>query len=122
MKLRIKGNSIRIRLTKTEVSSLANTRYLQEQTVFGNNTFTYALQSIEDADTLSAAMLSNSITMFVPAAFAKDWPQNNVVGINASMPVTEDDSLYLLLEKDFICLDETTEDQRDNYENPNSTC
>jgi len=27
-----------------------------------------------------------------------------------------------LVEKDFICLDETTEDQSDNYENPNKTC
>jgi len=27
-----------------------------------------------------------------------------------------------LLEKDFVCLDHTTEDQSDNYENPNTTC
>jgi len=42
-----------------------------------------------------------------------------VVGFNAKMPVAENGSLYLLLEKDFVCLDETTEDQNDNYENPN---
>ncbi len=122
MKLRIKGNSIRIRLTKTEVSLLANIGYLQEQTAFGNNTFTYALQAVADTETLSAAMEANTITMFVPTAFTKDWPENSVIGINANMPVTDNRSLYLLLEKDFVCLDETTEDQRDNYENPNSTC
>jgi hypothetical protein len=26
--------------------------------------------------------------------------------------------LFLLLEKDFVCLDETIEDQSDNYPNP----
>ena len=122
MKLRIKSNSIRIRLTKTEVSTLANTGYLEDETLFANNKFVYALQSIDNGNELSATMDTNKITMFVPAALIKDWPENNVTGFNAKMPVAENNSLYLLLEKDFVCLDETTEDQSDNYENPNKTC
>ena len=39
--------------------------------------------------------------MVVPAAFIKNWPANNVIGFNANMPVAENESLYLLLEKDF---------------------
>ena len=122
MKLRIKSNSIRIRLTKTEVSTLAATGYLEEQTLFANNKFVYALQSVDDANELTATMNANKITMLVPAAFIKDWPVNNVVGFEARIPVAENESLYLLLEKDFVCLDETTEDQSDNYENPTKTC
>ena len=122
MKLRIKSNSIRIRLTKTEVSTLAATGYLEEQTLFANNKFVYALQSVDDANELTATMNANKITMLVPAAFIKDWPVNNVVGFEARIPVAENQSLYLLLEKDFVCLDETTEDQSDNYENPAKTC
>jgi hypothetical protein len=60
--------------------------------------------------------------MIVPSMLVKEWPENNIIGFNANMPLTGKDSLYLLLEKDFICLDETTEDQSDNYENPNKTC
>ena len=60
--------------------------------------------------------------MFIPASFLKDWPQNKVVGIETNMPVGENNNLYLLLEKDFVCLDKTTEDQGDNFENPNKTC
>ena len=122
MKLRIKGNSLRIRLTKTEVNTLANTGYLEEQTLFANNKFVYALQRVENGNELSATLDANKITMFVPAALIKDWPENNVTGFNSNMPLTENKSLYLLLEKDFICLDETTEDQSDNYGNPNKTC
>jgi hypothetical protein len=121
MKLRIKGNSLRIRLTKTEVSTLANTGYLEEQTRFINNEFVYALQ-VADKHELSASFSNNKMTMFIPASFVKDWPENEVVGINTNMPLTNNESLYLLVEKDFICLDETTEDQSDNYENPNKTC
>lgn len=121
MKLRIKANSIRIRLTKTEVSTLANTGYLEEQTRFINNKFVYAVQSVENGNELSASLDALKITLYVSRSLLKDWPVNEVVGFNARMPVAENGSLYLLLEKDFVCLDETTEDQSDNYENPNKT-
>ncbi len=122
MKLRIKGNSIRIRLTKTEVNKLAETGYLEEETVFTENTFAYALQRLDDGDELSVTFNDNKITMLVPSGLIKDWPGNNVVGFNSTLLVNEIDSLHLLLEKDFACLDEATEDQSDNYENPNKTC
>jgi len=122
MKLRIKGNSLRIRLTKTEVSTLAATGYLEEQTLFADNKFVYVLQSVDEGNELSAKMDTNKITMMVPAVLLKDWPENNVVGFDANMPLPDNRSLYLLLEKDFVCLDHTTEDQSDNYENPNKTC
>lgn len=122
MKLRIKGNSIRIRLTKTEVSTIATTGYLEEETIFGNNRFVYALQRIDEGNALTASLEQNKITVFVPALLTNDWPANNIVGFEANMPVADNKTLYLLLEKDFICLDETTEDQSDNYENPNKSC
>lgn len=108
MKLRIKANSIRIQLTKTEVSTLANTSYLEEQTMFANNKFVYAVQSVENGNELSASLDAHKITMYFSKSFLKDWPGNEVVGFNAKMPVAENGSLYLLLEKDFVCLDETT--------------
>ena len=111
MKLRLKSNSIRIRLTKTEVSTLANTGYIEEKTSFINNAFIYALQTID----------ANEITIFIPSTFIKDWPENEIIGLNGTM-TTNNEPLYLLIEKDFVCLDETTEDQSDNYANPNSTC
>ncbi len=122
MKLRINGNSLRIRLTRSEVGKLAVTGCLEEQTLFAGNKFVYALQSVENVNELSATLGTNKITMFVPGKLIKDWPENNVVGFNSKMPVAENDMLYLLLEKDFVCLDETTEDQSDNYGNPNKAC
>ncbi len=122
MKLRIKGNSIRIRLTKTEVSTLANSGYLQEQTTFPTNKFEYRLQADDAATELSAILDNNTITLLVPKTFVKDWPNNAVVGMDTKMHLTATESLYLLIEKDFVCLDETHEDQSDHYENPNKTC
>ena len=122
MKLRIKGNSIRFRLSKSEVGKLAVIGNLEEQTSFGENKFVIALQSVDEGDELTAKLNLNKITMFVPVKLVKDWPENNVVGFDASMPLPDGNKLNLLLEKDFVCLDHTTEDQSDNYENPNKTC
>ncbi len=121
MKLRIKGNSLRMRLTKTEVSKLAQTGYLEGQTNFPGSQFIYALQKT-DFPNLSATFEHNKIIIFIPALFVKDWPENNVTGLNTKMPLSQTESLYLLIEKDFICLDETIEDQSDNYNNPNKNC
>ena len=122
MKLRIKGNSLRIRLTKPEVGILAETGYLEEQTSFAGNKLVYALLTVDSGNELSATLVSNKITMFVPHELIKDWPQNNVVGFTSNMAVSENEALHLLLEKDFACIDETMENQNDHYENPNKTC
>ncbi len=121
MKLRIKGNSIRLRLSKPEVEKLAVVKYLEDRTSFGNNTFVYALQS-KDGDELSAGFDGSKITVFIPEIFIKDWVVNDVTGFNTTKQVSDAGSLYILVEKDFRCLDETTEDQHDNYENPAKTC
>lgn len=122
MKLRIRGNSLRIRLTKTEVGTISTIGYLEEETNFGNNKLLYVLQRIDEGNALSAAFEANTITMFVPSSLIHDWTVNNIISFDAHMPVDENKSLYLLLEKDFACLDHTTEDQSDNYENPSKVC
>jgi hypothetical protein len=119
MKIRIKGNSVRLRLTRPEVEQLIDDGYLEEHTSFGHSSFVYALQSVEGQQELTAAFEGGKLTVNIPAAFVKDWAVNDVVGFDGHMPAGEGQRLFLLVEKDFKCLDETTEDQSDNYENPN---
>ena len=122
MKIRIKENSLRIRLLKSEVDKLEAEGYLEAETSFVNNKLVYALESIEEGNQLTVDFMDNKITMFVPLSLLNGWAQNSVVGFNAQMPLTENGSLFLLLEKDFVCTDATTEDQSDNFLNPNKTC
>jgi hypothetical protein len=122
MKLRIKGNSIRIRLSKTEVDELASGTSLHNNTYFGVNTFGYSVQPVNNGGDLSATFANNTITLNVPNSLLKDWPTNSVVGFESKMPVENAGQLHLLLEKDFKCLDKTTEDQSDFFDNPSKTC
>lgn len=122
MKIRIKENSLRIRLLKSEVHKLEAEGYLEAQTSFVNNKLVYALESIEEGDQLTVDFMDNKITMFIPTVLLKGWADNTLIGFNAQMPLSENGSLSLLLEKDFVCTDATMEDQSDNFLNPNKTC
>ena len=122
MKIRIKGNSIRLRLTQTEVANFAQHGYLEEHTEFGNATFNYALANDASVQTLSAKMESSKITVQVPPAIAQNWTGSNGVGFQHKQALSNCKELFLLVEKDFVCLDNTFEDQSDNYPNPNAHC
>ncbi|HLO69737.1 MAG TPA: hypothetical protein VK167_02645 [Flavipsychrobacter sp.] len=117
MKLRIKGSSIRMRVTKSEMDRFATEGYLEERTEFGNTTFIYALQRY-DADVMAASFADNTITVFMPATKAQEWATSQKVGYEHNVDLGNGKKLYLLLEKDFKCLDETHENQDDNYDNP----
>ena len=118
MKIRIKGNSIRFRLTKTEVDTFCKTGSYQETTDFGNKMLTYALQGKKDIDVLEASFTGNAITLYLNDKERSTWAKSDRVGFDGTMDLPNGDQLFLLLEKDFACLDNTTEDQSDNYPNP----
>ena len=119
MKLRIKGNSIRLRLSKTDIVRLAAEAYLEERTPFGDKVFSYSLRCKAGTHKLSANFKAGKINVFVPKVLIKDWADNDVVGFDTYMPVAESESLHILVEKDFKCIEKSAEDQSDNYENPN---
>ncbi len=122
MKIRIKGNSHRIRLSKSEVAMFAKDSCVEERTDFGNNTLIYALKSI-DGENMSANFTGRKITMLVPAHLLQQWASANLVSLEYNIPVNKNQHLYILLEKDFQCIDAVvTEDQSDYFENPLKAC
>jgi hypothetical protein len=122
MKLRIKGNSIRIRLSITEVNELVSGATLTDSTSFGKSRFGYTVQPVDSGELLSASYERDVITLNVPKYLLKDWSTNSTVGFEATMPVDDRSHLHLLLEKDFKCIDQTVADQSDFYDNPAKSC
>ena len=112
MKIRIKGNSVRYRLTKTDVDLFYKNQHLQDSTNFGNRKLIYRLEAAEQ-DSLTALFADNIITVTIPITKLAELAQTDRVGFDG-----KDGELYLLIEKDFQCLDNVEEDQSDNYPNP----
>ncbi len=124
MKIRIKGNSIRLRLTKTEVENFGNNGVYEEETQMIGGVFKYKLERTEKHETLAAEWIGrqNLIVFYMPDAIAKEWVESNEVGFQHKLQLENGTELFLLIEKDFVCLDNTFEDQSDNYPNPNAVC
>lgn len=87
--------------------------FVQEHTDFGKNMLIYMVKLLKDAETLSVSLFDGTITLIMPETMAKEWSATDRVGYDR-----EEDGLYMLIEKDFQCLDEVAEDQSDNYPNP----
>ena len=123
MKIRIKDNSIRLRLTQKEVERFGETGLALATTQFtAGNSFTYALQSSSTTEAIDATFERNRITIHVPKTIAKQWTSTEEVGFEAMVDNNTDTGLYLLVEKDFACLmPRTHEDETDNYPNPQAT-
>lgn len=118
MKIRIKGDSIRYRLTQTEVKTFCEKGIYTETTHFRTSIFTYALQAKEGITALQAEFNDHTITLFLPREECSVWSASDRIGYQNAIPLGDGKELSLLLEKDFACLDNTTEDQSDNYPNP----
>jgi hypothetical protein len=76
MKLPIRGNSIRLRLTQSEVARVAMNGSLESQTVFGARAFRFALVIRDDAFSLSASFDDNAILVSAPGAAVTRWAQS----------------------------------------------
>jgi len=113
MKIRIKGNSLRYRLTRSEVDRLASVGEVEEAVHFGSSVLFYSIK-INSQSQLSADFSGNRITLYFPAAMLEEWAGTDKVGFE----YRSEGLLHLLVEKDFTCLDKTAEDQSDNYPNP----
>jgi hypothetical protein len=122
MKIRINGNSVRIRLSRSEVDRFGKEGLLQESTDFGNGSLLYSMQSKKDINGLEASFSDSKITMYVPANVISEWVSTEKVGFDNYMDIGNGKQLFLLLEKDFKCIDNSMEDQSDNFENPHKTC
>lgn len=119
MKLRIKGNSIRLRLSQTEVKNFGVNGTCIDRISFGSNQLIYSLEMSENA-AISVTFSDQHIRVLVPAAVGKSWVEDNTqVGFDHESVTGEETPLYVLVEKDFACLaDRPREDESDNFPNP----
>ena len=102
MKLRLQGNSIRLRLNRNEVAVFLETGHLQDTVQFdGGVVLAYALEVSKEAHAPHALFENNAIRITLPLDDAQDWARSDRVGISA-----RDQQLSILVEKDFQCLHE----------------
>lgn len=120
MKLRVRDNSIRLRLTRSEVE-LARTDGLVRGTVplAGGNNFAYVLESSPATVKPEAQISNNVLTVRIPEPDILSWSGSDEVSIAATQDLADGVELSILVEKDFACLTPREgEDESDMYPHP----
>jgi len=121
MKLRLKGNSLRLRVTRSELTRLLAGERIEETVLFPTNpntSLSYALEVGSNSQPVHVAFASQQIVVSVSQDQLTSWSGEHQVGIYASLPVTESTDLEVAIEKDFACLDLSDEDNKDTFANP----
>lgn len=123
MKLRVRGNSLRLRLSRSEVETFDRVGRVEEAVRFGPGAqLVYAMERATDG-ALSARLEGSLVTVSIPAGLADSWCRTDQVGLEADHPTGDGQTLRILIEKDFTCLKiRSGEDESDAFPNPHDHC
>jgi len=123
MKLRIRGESLRFRLTQSEVASLHEQGCCQESVTLGVEGVPRLAYRVETSEGNEPGLRFTSgsdtvVTVLLPREQVAAWAgTDGEVGIY----FTTAWATKVAIEKDFRCLDEARdEDESDNFVNPNA--
>jgi hypothetical protein len=128
MKLRIKGNSVRLRLDRRDLARLLETGGVEEGLRFGpgcERTFTYSveLESVPH-NRPSVDYIAGCLVVKINRDDASAWQQTDLVGFDHQQEV-EGGVVRVIVEKDFACVDRPAGEEADDefaFPNPEMVC
>ena len=126
MKLRIKGDSIRVRLDRRDLDRLVEDGRVEDALHFGPGVaFSYVVEAgPAPGGRPQASYGGDRITIRIDPADASAWRASDRVGFDHRQPI-EGGEVRVLLEKDFACLDRPAGDEEDDahaFPNPSKSC
>jgi hypothetical protein len=119
MKLRIKGDSVRLRLTQAEVAALAKDGRVEDRVRFGpGRALSYRIAADESARELAASFEDSAIEVRIPPGAAREWCLGDSVTLAGTQP-NPGIGLRIVVEKDFACVrPREDEDESDQFPHP----
>jgi len=100
MKLRIRGNSLRLRVSKTELARIAESGKAEDTVRFSSEqSLRYAIE-VRPTGAVTATFADAAILVTLPRARLDLWLRPGEVSVEGSQPVGGGKVLQILLEKD----------------------
>lgn len=122
MKLRIHGNSLRFRLSRSDVEQLRHTGICTESLPFGpDSQLTYRLEATPRVALIEVEYRQDCIGVLLPLDIAQQWAGSGQISL--ALDRSDRGGPSLLIEKDFQCLhrEETSpSDSADTFPNPSA--
>lgn len=124
MKLRILGDSLRLRLSQSEVKQFGDTGRVEQSIRFGpDSVMTYAIEHGGGVGEMCASFEGSTVTVRMPSSVAQAWVGTDEVSLRGDQPLDGGDPLSLLIEKDFKCaIPRPGEEDYDGFKHPTGGC
>jgi len=113
MKLRLRGDTLRLRLRKSDIDTLAAVGRVEEFTPFGKRLLVYSLNLDETAETPHAVLLDDEICVNLPKRQGMAWCRGKETSIVSAGVVPA-----VLIERDFVRSAVEEPDDYDRFMNP----
>ena len=123
MKLRIQGDSLRVRVGPGEIARLLESGRIEERVHFAEEPearLTYALElgaNGHGGDPVSVRWRPQELAIVVPREMARAWAESEQVGMSGEANAGAA-KLAVLVEKDFACLEQKEGESEDTFPNP----
>jgi hypothetical protein len=116
MKLRIRGNTLRLRVSKNELAQMTARGWVEDEVRFAaDSRLVYRLET----GSFGAEHTADRICVRVPQSALQRWARDDEVSIRHKQPLGGGSVLEILVEKDFECLNpRADEDATDLFRNP----
>ena len=126
MKLRLKGNSIRVRLDRRDLGRLIDSGRVEDAVQFGPGlAFSYAVEvGPAPRERPHASYTEGRLTIRIDREDAVEWVAGDRVGFDHQQP-GDAGLVRVLLEKDFACIDRPPGEELDDayaFHNPALAC
>jgi hypothetical protein len=128
MKLRIRSNSVRVRVDRRDLAELLDRGRVLDVLCFGPgsaHTFTYAVMiGAAPPGRMFADYASGLLVLTIDPVTAEVWAAGDRVGFDQEQAV-EGGTVRVILEKDFACLDRPAGDEAEDawaFPNPAAAC
>jgi hypothetical protein len=126
MKLRLKGNSIRVRLDRRDIERLIDEGRVDDGVRFGPGlAFSYAVElGPAPRERPRASYAAGRLLIRIDPEDAEEWLAGDRVGFDHLQPV-DGGAVRVLLEKDFACIDRPAGEEVDDayaFPNPSAVC
>ena len=120
MKLRIREQSVRFRLSPDDVATLGRGEALQESLLYGvNGAFRYGLAPADIAE-MCIDKEADGLIFLCPQPLITSLVETEEVGFEQEVGEAVELRLRVLVEKDFKCLIPRGEDDGNTFPNPNA--
>lgn len=125
LKLRIKGNTLRLRVSRSEAAKLVAGERVEDAIQFTaapESRLSFGLQGGPQSKPVAIEWKTQSVRVLISEEKMKTWALETEVGIYETIDLGAAGSLAVAIEKDFACLDGSDEENADSFVNPKAAC